>query len=127
MKALPPCVTDGAIDYLLKKGAFELPAVGLRDELLGSYIEFVHGYMPILELNSFLGIIEHGDGETGRLSILLFQAVMFAGTAFVDMKYLRAAGFSTRKAARKAFYEKMRVRGMCSFLLEYKLIVPVSL
>jgi hypothetical protein len=34
---------------------------------------------------------------------------MFAGTAFVDMDYLRKAGYTNRKAARKAFFQKARV------------------
>jgi len=34
---------------------------------------------------------------------------MFAGTAFVDVEYLRMAGYTTRKSARKAFFQKARV------------------
>ncbi|KKA20995.1 hypothetical protein T310_4975 [Rasamsonia emersonii CBS 393.64] len=34
---------------------------------------------------------------------------MFAGTAFVDIKHLRAAGYPNRKAARKAFFQRARL------------------
>ena len=65
--------------------------------------------MPLIETYELLHIIDEGTGESGRISLLLFQAIMFAGTAFVDMDYLRSAGYSNRKAARKAFFQKARV------------------
>jgi hypothetical protein len=34
---------------------------------------------------------------------------MFSAMAFVDIKHLRAAGFSSRKVARKAFVQKTKV------------------
>ncbi|KAI9750377.1 MAG: hypothetical protein M1835_001396 [Candelina submexicana] len=41
--------------------------------------------------------------------MLLFQAIMFTGAAFVDEVHLRSAGYSTRRAARKAFYQRTRL------------------
>lgn len=65
--------------------------------------------MPLIEAHEVLQIINDGTGASGRISLLLFQAIMFAGTAFIDMDYLRTAGYSNRKAARKAFFQKARV------------------
>jgi len=109
VKPFPQQVSNKAVDYLQAKGALDLPSDNLRSQLLRCYIEFVHGLLPILELHDFLNIIERGDGVTGRLSLPLVQAVMFAGAAFVDMQHLRAAGFRERREARKAYYEKARV------------------
>jgi len=106
-------MTSVDIDYLFAKGALSLPEIPVRNALLRAYLEFVHPYMPLIEVQEFLQIIEDGNGENGKISLLLFQAVMFAGTAFVDFDYLRMAGFSNRKAARKAFFQKSRV---CSAL-----------
>lgn len=97
------------IGHLWKKGALSVPESAFRNELLRSYIEFVHPYMPLVELHELLRIVDKGTGENGRVSLLLFQAVMFTGVAFVDMSYLTAAGYATRKSARKAFYLKARV------------------
>ncbi|EZF33974.1 hypothetical protein H109_03942 [Trichophyton interdigitale MR816] len=96
------------IDYLELKGALTIPSDSLRNELLKSYIQYVHTYMPLLDLDDFLRVIMRNDASR-RLSLLLFQAVMFAGAAFVDIKHLQAAGFETRKAARKAFFQKARL------------------
>lgn len=97
------------VGYLWKKGALTIPDPPFRNALLSAYIEFVHPYMPLIELDEFLRIVSEGAGKVGRVSLLLFQAVMFTAVAFVDMSYLTAAGYSTRRAARKAFYLKTRV------------------
>ncbi|KAI9839841.1 MAG: hypothetical protein M1819_000031 [Sarea resinae] len=109
IKPLPTTLALEDVEYLEKKGCVSIPELRLRNELLQSYVKFVHPYMPLLELNEFLRIIEQSDGSNGAISLLLFQAVMFAGTAFVDMEYLLSAGFTTRKAARKAFFHKARL------------------
>jgi hypothetical protein len=109
LKPLPQRMTSADIDYLFAKGALSLPDIPVRNALFRSYFEFVHPYMPLVEIHELLEIVEEGTGATGRISLLLFQAIMFAGTAFVDMEYLRAAGYTNRKVARKAFFQKARV------------------
>lgn len=109
LKPLPQRMTSVDIDYLFAKGALSLPEAPVRNALLRAFFEFVHPYMPLIEIHELLQIIEDGTGESGRVSLLLFQAIMFAGTAFVDMDYLKSAGYTNRKAARKAFFQKARV------------------
>ncbi|KAJ5033347.1 uncharacterized protein L3040_008465 [Drepanopeziza brunnea f. sp. 'multigermtubi'] len=109
LKPLPPRMTSVDIDYLFAKGALSLPDAPTRNALLRAYIEYVHPYMPLVELHEVLRIIEDGSGMTGKMSLLLFQAIMFAGTAFVDMQYLEPAGFTNRKSARKAYFQRARV------------------
>ncbi|TVY15711.1 Cutinase transcription factor 1 beta [Lachnellula arida] len=109
IKPLPQRITSVDVDYLFAKGALSLPETPVRDALLQSYIEYVHPYMPLIDAHEVLHIIDEGTGQSGELSLLLFQAIMFAGTAFVDMEMLKKAGFSTRKSARKAFFQKARV------------------
>ncbi|PGH34393.1 hypothetical protein GX50_02760 [[Emmonsia] crescens] len=94
-------------DYLHKKGAFEIPHFSFRNELLKSFVNYVHVYMPFLDLEDFLQTIYENTGRK-RISLLLFQGVMFAGTAFVNMKHLRMAGYQSRRAARKAFFQRVR-------------------
>lgn len=107
-------MTSVDIDYLFAKGALSIPDIRMRNALLQSYVQYVHPYMPLLDTTEILQIIDDDTGASGRISLLLFQGIMFAGTAFVDMEYLRDAGFSNRKAARKAFFQKARVGDHCS-------------
>jgi hypothetical protein len=98
------------IDFLFVKGALSIPDTPVRNALLQSYLEYAHPYMPVIELHEMIEIIEDGTGASGRISLLLFQAIMFAGTAFVDINFLRRAGFPNRKAARMAFFQRAKVR-----------------
>lgn len=109
IKPLPARIGPDEIAYLDKKGALTIPATELKTELLRAYIEFVHPYMPLLDLHEFLRIIDCNDGSRGKMSLILFQAVMFAGSAFADFKFLRKAGYANRKEARKDFFQKTRV------------------
>ncbi|PSN72876.1 hypothetical protein BS50DRAFT_606729 [Corynespora cassiicola Philippines] len=109
IKPLPAKIGPDEVSYLEKKGALTLPKSTLRSEMLHAYVEFVHPYMPLLDLHDFLMIIDRPDGSLGKVSLILFQAVMFAGSAFVDMQFLRAAGYATRKEARKDFFQKTRL------------------
>jgi hypothetical protein len=109
IKPLPPKIGPDEIAYLEKKGALTVPWGTLRSEMLRAYVEFVHPYMPLLDLHDFLSTIDRRDGSKGKVSLILFQAVMFAGSAFVDMEHLRTAGYATRKEARKDFFQRTRV------------------
>ena len=115
LKPLPARIAPEDLEFLRFRGALSLPESGLRDELLRCYIQWVHSFMPVLNLQEFLRCVAENDPH-GNVSILLFQAVMFIGTAFVDLKHLQDAGYSTRKSARNAFFTRLRV---CIFLNLY--------
>lgn len=122
IKPLPAKIGPDEVAYLEKKGALTIPKGTLRSEMLRAYIEFVHPYMPLLDLHDFLLTIDRSDGSLGKVSLILFQAVMFAGSAFIDMHHLRAAGYTTRKEARKDFFQKTRV----SKINFYDILVAIS-
>lgn len=109
MRSLPPRIMSEDVEYLERKGALEIPEIGFRNELLRTYVQYVHPYMPLLELRDFLQPIEKNDGAA-QISLFLFQAVMFTATAYIDIRFLHAQGFENRKAARKAFFQRARVR-----------------
>ncbi|KAF2460894.1 fungal-specific transcription factor domain-containing protein [Lineolata rhizophorae] len=109
IKPLPARIGADEITYLEKKGAFTIPSDDIRNELLRAYINFVHPYMPLLDLHDFVQTIDQPDGSCGKVSLILYQAVMFAGSAFIDMSHLRGAGYNTRKEARRGFFQKARL------------------
>lgn len=109
IRPLPGKMAPEDIVYLHSKGAFTLPEMTLQKALLHAYVEFVHPYMPLLELQPFLETIHERDGKKGTVSLLLYHAVMFTAASFVPAKYLKAAGFSRRREARKSFFMKARV------------------
>lgn len=84
-----------------------------RASPLRHYLEFVHPYMPLIDPYDFLQIIDQGNGDNGKISLILFQAVMFAGAAFIDRSWLEAAGYAARREARKSYYQKGKVCYSC--------------
>ncbi|KAJ5782099.1 hypothetical protein N7457_003873 [Penicillium paradoxum] len=108
LKPLPARIAAEDLEFLRFRGALSLPESGLRDELLRCYIQWVHSFMPVLNLQELLRCVAENDPE-GNISILLFQAIMFVGTAFVDLKHLQDAGYSTRNKARNAFFTRLRL------------------
>ncbi|KAI1618989.1 transcriptional regulatory protein [Exophiala viscosa] len=108
IKPISPRLASEDLEYLQKKGAFIVPEPGLRNELLRCYVQYVHPYLPLIDLQDFLGTVQK-DQPTDTVSLLLFQAVMFAATAYIDMRYLVAQGYMTRKAARKSFFQRVKL------------------
>ncbi|RVX66678.1 hypothetical protein B0A52_09491 [Exophiala mesophila] len=105
---ISPRIMTEDLEYLQRKGAFIIPDTGFRNELLRCYVQYVHPYLPLVDLEDLLTTIEKNQ-STDTVSLLLFQAVMFAATAYIDMRYLVAQGYVTRKAARKAFFQKVKL------------------
>lgn len=122
LKPLPAQVALEDLEFLRIRGALTIPESGLRNELLRCYIKWVHSFMPVLNLQKFLLAISEND-PNGNISILLFQAVMFVATAFVDFKHLHDAGYPTRKSARNAFYNRLRV---CDITTLYKQLLNMD-
>lgn len=96
------------VQFLRAKGALTVSCPQLRYALLESYINWVHPFCPLLDLDDFLSAVL-SNGSEGQVSLLLLHAVMFAGSAFIDISHLRAAGFESRIAARKHFFMKIKV------------------
>ncbi|KAL7625030.1 Cutinase transcription factor 1 beta [Parahypoxylon ruwenzoriense] len=109
IRPLPSKIAPEDVSYLHTKGALSLPSPNLQNALLCAYIEYVHPYMPLLELHDFLSMINARDGLYGQTSLFLYQSIMFAATAFVDVKYLKESGYASRKAARREFFYKARL------------------
>ncbi|KAJ5820424.1 fungal-specific transcription factor domain-containing protein [Penicillium riverlandense] len=107
VKAIHAGFDSENIGVLASRGALAIPEAGVRDELIGAFVLYVHPYMPVLDLQDFFQSI-HQTENSNPCSLILLQAVMFSGSAFVDMSVLETMGFRTRIDARKAFYMKVK-------------------
>ncbi|KAL6351747.1 hypothetical protein LRP88_14952 [Fusarium phalaenopsidis] len=95
--------------YLRSKDALTLPGVECQIALFRSYLEYVHPLMPILDIDHCLQVMIT-NGQHGQLSLILYQAIMFAGAAYVHMDYLTGAGFDSRSHARKVLFQQARTK-----------------
>lgn len=69
---------------------------------------YVYPFMPIVDLEDFMGAID-GNEASPKISLIVFQAILFSATAFVDLPLLQEAGYENRRAARADFYQKVKV------------------
>jgi hypothetical protein len=146
-------MSESDLDFLARKGVFWLPDEHLRGELIQAFFDFVYPFMPLLDKDDLIGAMNgtydslHRDVEGDinisdedqpmQVSLLLFQAIMFAGSPvsklpphhptacrcgscdtdmplivvsqYVPVSFLRALGYDTRKAARDSFYWRTRI------------------
>jgi len=109
-RPLPASITVADALHLQNRGALAIPSIALQNELFLAFVNYVYPYMPVIDLQQFIDALNCRDGRKGRVSLLLFHAVMFAGTAFVDIKHLHDAGCETRMKARRAFFLKTKVK-----------------
>lgn len=110
LKPVSSRLGDEEREYLQKKGALLIPDPPVRDSLCRAFMEFVYPCSPILDVSDFFTKMNRGDASLGRVSLLVFQAVMFAGAAHVPMEDLERAGYRSRREARLHLYNKVRVR-----------------
>ena len=108
VKPLPARIGADEVIYLSKKDALTIPPPAVRNALLQCFIEFVYPYMPLLDLHHLIDCVDKNDGRN-QVSLLVFQAIMFSGAAAVDMKYIKEAGFLTRRDARREFFARARL------------------
>ena len=108
IRPCPPGMGADDLAFLQLKGALTIPSINLRNQLLCSYVQLVHPYLPILGLEDFLRPISSNDGSE-QVSLMLFQAVMFAGAAFVDSHLLSNEGYGDRRNARKMLFHRVKV------------------
>ncbi|KAE8345042.1 hypothetical protein BDV24DRAFT_159876 [Aspergillus arachidicola] len=105
---LSPSITREHCKVLQREGAFVVPDTGVRDELLRAYIQFVHPAMPVLDLETFLMAIDSSYEGNERVSFLLFQAVMFAASAFQTPESVALEKFHNQQEVRQARFDKVR-------------------
>jgi hypothetical protein len=103
-----PNVSSDTEEYLNLKGALRIVPIELRNQLIGAYIKYVHPLLPIIDLQWFLLNVMVED-ESCFSSPLLHQAVMLAGSAFIEQEAAIKAGFSSRKALRKTLFGRAKV------------------
>jgi hypothetical protein len=110
----PPSRLDrDDIEYLHRKRAFKLPSLAIQSALIEAFIEYQYPYMPILHLDDLLGIVNDSpkEGTERQISLLIYQAILFAGSSFVETSALEEQGpdFPNRRLARQEFARRVMV------------------
>jgi hypothetical protein len=111
IKPLPSRIRSDDIEFLSRKGALSISDSALMPELLESFIQWVYPWSPVVSLDDLLNLLSSDNNKPEKFSLLLLQAIMFAGAGFADLSILKNAGFPSRKDARRHFFNRCKVIG----------------
>ncbi|KIW72451.1 hypothetical protein PV04_00642 [Phialophora macrospora] len=103
-----PDIRHDDLEFLCRRGALSIPVGELRDQLLRCFVLYVYPFMPIVDLVDFMGAID-GNDAAPKISLIVFQAILFSATAYVDLPLLQEAGYENRRAARADYYQKVKL------------------
>jgi hypothetical protein len=112
---LTPKMDAVDVVYLQAKGVFRIPNEKVRAAFLSAYVDYFHATMPVVDLHELLNAIDRPGPGMGKISLLLFQSMMFAASAFVDEDTLFESGFSDRLDARRTLYARCKKLLDCDY------------
>ncbi|KAJ5654693.1 Transcription factor [Penicillium lividum] len=98
------CLPSEDIQYLSLKKSLSIPAS--TQVFVESYFKKIHPMLPVLDEMQFWRAF--GD-HTEKISIFVFQALMFASAPFVCLETLRECGFEDKRDAHKQLYIRAKL------------------
>ncbi|KAL4861702.1 hypothetical protein BDV12DRAFT_203756 [Aspergillus spectabilis] len=96
--------------FLCSMGCLSVPRRALLDDFTHNYFAYIHPAIPVLD-EALLGRIlnEKHRANDGKISVLVFQALLFAGSAYASLDTVKACGFADVRAARRGFYRRAKI------------------
>jgi len=97
IKPLPAHVGRTELEYLHYQDAFTFPNQRMQDRLFQCYVDFVHAEFPVVEVHEVIAMLEEGGRNNGKISLLLYWAMIFAASAFLECSEIRNLGYGSYK------------------------------
>ncbi|KPM37419.1 hypothetical protein AK830_g9122 [Neonectria ditissima] len=107
-----PNIPPQDVNFLELQGCLRVPTRTMLDEFLQQYFLHVHPLLPLINEGDFWDLQCHSANSgmpTERMSLLLFQAILFASCNFVSRDTIKALGFPNIRVARAAFYRRAKL------------------
>ncbi|KAF4344582.1 cutinase transcription factor 1 beta [Fusarium beomiforme] len=107
LRALP----EEDADFLELNRCFHMPVRTVQEEFINQYFLYLHPYYPLVNEKEFWDMYmgrESCGGRRKKMSLLVFQAMLFAASAFVSPVVLKNAGYTNVKVARNIFYRRAK-------------------
>ncbi|KAL4894187.1 fungal-specific transcription factor domain-containing protein [Aspergillus ambiguus] len=109
----PTHIDPDTIEYLRRKGVFNLPTPAVCEMMIRTYFYYVHPFFPVVDAHSFLDTFEN---ERNEVSVHLLWSMFLAAANFADDSTLKTANFSSRKEMKRAMY----IRAKALYDAEYE-------
>ena len=91
------------INSLKSEGAFTVPAKPVLEALLGAYFRWFHPCFPVVDEKDVWS-----QQQSGTLSPLLMQALLFIGVIHCDEDILKELGLGVRHRAKYIYYNRAK-------------------
>ncbi|KAL2813404.1 fungal-specific transcription factor domain-containing protein [Aspergillus granulosus] len=99
-------IPEWDVILLQQRGCFSLPVRGLLNEFIREYFLHVHPSLPVINEADFWDTYTHSRREP--ISLMLFQAMLFAASSFVSQSSIKRLGFKSLRASRASFYNRAK-------------------
>ncbi|KAJ3550360.1 hypothetical protein NM208_g5 [Fusarium decemcellulare] len=103
----PSVPNPGYAAFLQSQDVFDLPNVTIQCALIASFVEYIYPRMPLVDLENFLSCVGSPNGSRGKVSLVLYYAVLFAGSTHVELEDIYNHGYSDRKLLRRELYKRL--------------------
>ncbi|KAJ5934090.1 hypothetical protein N7466_003637 [Penicillium verhagenii] len=101
------CLPSEDINFLWIKGSLSIPDFVLTRDFVHQYFKKMHPMLPVLNEAQFWSAL--GGNPVEKISIFVFQALMFAISPFMSLDTLHKCGFADKRDARKQLYNRAKL------------------
>ncbi|KAJ6005224.1 Transcription factor, partial [Penicillium sp. IBT 35674x] len=101
------CLPSEDINYLSIKGSLNIPSHHTTRELVEDYFKRIHPMLPVLDEAQFWRAFRGDPAE--KISLFVFQALIFAISPFMSLNTLHECGFVDKRDARKQLYNRAKL------------------
>ncbi|GJC80640.1 cutinase transcription factor 1 beta [Colletotrichum liriopes] len=105
-------ISSEDVNYLESQGCLHLPARPMLDDFVEQYYLHIHPLVPLIDEGEFWDMYSQTEKESVsdvKMSLLLFQSMLFSSCTFVPFDTIKKLGFSTFRTARAAFYRRVKL------------------
>ncbi|KAI1827490.1 hypothetical protein F4861DRAFT_366671 [Xylaria intraflava] len=99
------------VNFLESEGCFRIPTRPILDEFVQQYFLHVHPLLPLINEDDFWNLYCQLDigVELEKMSLLVFQAMLFSCCNFVSKSSIKALGFANIRTARATLYRRTKL------------------
>ncbi|KAL4876054.1 fungal-specific transcription factor domain-containing protein [Aspergillus karnatakaensis] len=94
--------------FIKAQGNLKVPIQKVMDVFTKHYFLYVHPCLPVIDEAVFWGKYRSVDGSAGKISTLLFQAMLFAASSFVPIEAAKECGYDSLISARDDLYRRAK-------------------
>lgn len=98
------------VNFLDSQGCLRVPTRPILDEFVQQYFLHVHPLLPFLNEGDFWNLYCHqgSEGTGDKMSLLVFQAMLFSCCNYVSKTSIKALGFADIRSARATLYRRTK-------------------